>query len=60
MKLNNDILAAASFIISIVFAAAGLCIPPHGVIDGSVLIWIAQLLTYSAACLKIIKKPTKL
>lgn len=56
----HDRLAIVAFILSILFAVAGMILPPLGVIDGSILIWIAQLLTYSAACLKIIKKPNKI
>lgn len=38
-------IALASFICAIGFGVAGLIIPPMGVIDSSVLIFVAQLLT---------------
>ncbi len=41
-------IALASFICAISFGVAGLIIPPMGVIDSSVLIFVAQLLTLTA------------
>lgn len=49
--MNNikKILCIITLIGAIAFATAGIIIPPQGVIDGSVLILTAQLLTYSSA-----------
>ena len=41
-------LAISAFAMAMVFAIAGIIIPPLGVIDGSVLILIAQLLVFCA------------
>lgn len=46
-------IALASFICAIGFGVAGLIIPPMGVIDSSVLIFVAQLLTLTATFLGI-------
>ena len=46
-------IALASFICAIGFGVAGLLIPPMGVIDSSVLIFVAQLLTLTATFLGI-------
>ena len=46
-------IALASFICAIVFGVAGLLIPPMGVIDSSVLIFVAQLLMLTATFLGI-------
>ena len=46
-------ISLASFICAIGFGVAGLLIPPMGVIDKSVLIFVAQLLTLTATFLGI-------
>lgn len=49
----NKILCIITLITGIAFGIAGLCLPPIGIIDNSVLILIAQLLVYSASVIKI-------
>ena len=46
-------IATASFVAALVFAAAGMWLPPKGEIDGSVLILVAQLLVLTATFLGI-------
>lgn len=46
-------LAISSFICAIVFAVAGLCIPPTGVIHSSVLMLVAQLFVLTATLLGV-------
>lgn len=46
-------LACASFVCAIAFGITGLLLPPLGVIDKSVLIFVAQLLTLTATFLGI-------
>ena len=52
-KAMKTKIALASFVCAIGFGVAGLLIPPMGVIDGSVLIFVAQLLTLTATFLGI-------
>ena len=47
------ILSLASFVCAILFAAAGMMMPPQGEISGSVLILVAQLLILCATFLGI-------
>ena len=49
----NKVLCIITLIAGIAFGVAGLCLPPIGVIDNSVLILVAQLLVYSASVIKI-------
>lgn len=46
-------LSIASFLSGICFAALGMFLPPQGVIDGSVLILVAQLFVLCATFLGI-------
>ena len=46
-------LSVASWVAAIGFATAGLCIPPQGEIDSSVLILVAQLLVLCATFLGV-------
>jgi len=46
-------LAFMSFVAALLFAATSLFLPPPGVIDGSVLILVAQLLVLCATFLGI-------
>lgn len=47
----KEYLAIASFIASICFGVAAFTVPPLGIIDPSVLWWLAQLLCFSATLL---------
>ncbi|OYP40592.1 hypothetical protein [Prevotella sp. P5-50] len=47
------ILSLASFVCAILFAVAGMMMPPQGEISGSVLILVAQLLILCATFLGI-------
>ncbi|MDD7076496.1 hypothetical protein CIK90_02260 [Prevotella sp. P5-126] len=47
------ILSLASFVCAILFATAGMMMPPQGEISGSVLILVAQLLILCATFLGI-------
>lgn len=49
----NKVLCVITLITGIAFGIAGLCLPPTGVIDNSILILVAQLLVYSASVIKI-------
>ena len=46
-------LATASFVCAVIFAMAGLCIPPTGVIHSSVLMLVAQLFVLTATLLGV-------
>ena len=46
-------LATASFGCALIFAMAGLCIPPTGVIHSSVLMLVAQLFVLTATLLGV-------
>jgi len=46
-------MSVASFVAAVLFAAAGLLLPPQGEIDGSVLLLVAQLLVLCATFLGI-------
>ena len=46
-------IALLSFGSAVAFAAAGLLLPPRGVIDGSVLLLVAQLLLLCATLLGV-------
>ena len=46
--IMKQTMAVVAFTFAMVFAIAGIIIPPLGVIDGSVLILIAQLLVFCA------------
>ena len=49
----NKILCITTLVAGIAFAIAGICLPPIGIIDNSILILVAQLLVYSASVIKI-------
>lgn len=49
----NKVLCVITLITGIAFGIAGLCLPPIGIIDNSILILVAQLLVYSASVIKI-------
>lgn len=44
-------LAVASFVMAVIFGFCGLFLPPTGAINPSVLIWLAQLLVFTAMLL---------
>lgn len=51
MKTTKERLASIAAIAAIGFGIAGTAIPPHGIIDKSMLYLIAQLLIFSATLL---------
>ena len=53
MKRTKHILSICAFIASLIAGFAALVIPPTGVIDQSVLWWVAQLLCFTAAMLGV-------
>lgn len=55
MKIINNkyYYSSSAFIMSLIFGICGMVLPPLGVIDNSVLIWIGQLLLFTASILGI-------
>ena len=53
MKRTKHILSICAFIASLIAGFAALVIPPTGIIDQSVLWWVAQLLCFTAAMLGV-------
>lgn len=53
MKRIKHILSICSFIASLIAGFVALFIPPTGIIDQSVLWWVAQLLCFTAAMLGV-------
>ena len=53
MKRIKHILSICAFVASIIAGFVALFIPPTGMIDQSVLWWVAQLLCFTAAMLGV-------
>ena len=53
MKRTKHIISICAFIASLIAGFTALFIPPTGIIDHSVLWWVAQLLCFTSAMLGV-------